>query len=203
TSSLQPHVYDTSTYAYLESMKNEGYTVVASIGRLTVQKGFNYFVRAAARASEKYDKLLFLIVGDGELRDELLELSADLGIADKVFFTGFVRGQRWRDAYNIADVFVMNSVSEPFGLTALEAAAHDTAVIISQQSGVGEVLHSVFRFDYWDIDRLADELINIAASPALSRELKQNVAREYARISWNDVAQNCMRVYQKMIGAVA
>lgn len=201
TSSLQPNVYDTSTYAYLESLRSEGYTVITSIGRLTVQKGFHYFVRAAARASEKYDKLLFLIVGDGELRNELLELSADLGIADKVFFTGFVRGQRWRDAYNIADVFVMNSVSEPFGLTALEAAAHDTAVVISRQSGVGEVLHSVFRFDYWDVDRLADELINIAASPALSSELKQNVAREYARISWNDVAQNCMRVYQKMIGA--
>ena len=202
-SALQPRIYDTSTYAYLESMRKEGYTVVTSIGRLTVQKGFHYFVRAAARASEKYDKLLFLIAGDGELRDELLELSADLGISDKVFFTGFVRGQRWRDSYNVADVFVMSSVSEPFGLTALEAAAHDTAVIISKQSGVGEVLHSVFRFDYWDVDRLADELVNIAVSPALASELKQNVAREYDRISWNDVAKNCFKLYQKAIGATS
>ena len=195
--SMAGYLYDQSTYLYLKSLQEEGYKVVTTIGRLTIQKGIKYFLHAAARASEQYDKLLFLIAGDGELRDELIALSADLGISDKVFFTGFVRGQAWRDAYATADMFVMSSVSEPFGLTALEAAAHDTAILLSRQSGVGEVLHSVMRFDYWDIDRLADEMIGIATSNSLQTELKQNVAQEYARISWNDVARNIKQTYVK------
>jgi glycogen(starch) synthase len=143
-----------------------------------------------------YDKFAFLLAGDGEQRDELIALAADLGIADKVFFTGFVRGKQWRDAYSVSDVFVMSSVSEPFGLTALEAAHHDNALIISKQSGVGEVLHSIFRYDFWDIDRLADELVGIATSSALRQSLTVNVKQEYDRISWHDVARTCMRVYQ-------
>jgi len=134
--------YDRHTYRYLEALKNEGFTIVSTITRFTVQKGLTHFMRAAARACEKYDKFAFLLAGDGEQRDELITLAADLGIADKVFFTGFVRGKQWRDAYSVSDIFVMSSVSEPFGLTALEAAHHDNALIITKQSGVGEVLHS-------------------------------------------------------------
>ena len=200
---LGHHDYDRRTYAYLESLKDEGYTVVATVTRFTVQKGLTHFVRAAARASQKHDKLVFLLAGDGEQRDELIALSAELGIADKVFFTGFVRGKQWRDAYSIADVFVMSSVSEPFGLTALEAAHHDAALIISRQSGVGEVLHSIFRYDFWDVDALADQLVGIATSPALANELKQNIKREYTRISWSDVARQCMALYGRMKHGVA
>lgn len=192
---LGEYEYDQSTYRYLEFMKKEGYTIVATVTRLTVQKGLTHFIRAAARASEKHHKLLFLVAGDGEQRDELIQLSADLGIADKVFFAGFVRGKQWRDAYNVADIFVMSSVSEPFGLTALEAAHHNSALIISRQSGVGEVLDSIFRYDFWDEDALADQIVGIAASPALMRELKENIKREYARISWHTVAQRCLGVY--------
>ncbi len=195
--SLGQHDYDRRTYSYLESLKDEGYTVVATVTRFTIQKGLTHFIRAAARASEKYDKLVFLLAGDGEQRDELVSLSADLGIADRVFFTGFVRGKQWRDAYNIADIFVMSSVSEPFGLTALEAAHHDSALIITRQSGVGEVLHSIFRYDFWDIDVLADQIVGIATSPSLSQELKQNIKHEYTRISWNDVASQCLGIYKK------
>lgn len=191
--------YDRRTYKYLESLKDEGYTVVATITRFTIQKGLTHFIKAAARACQKHHKLVFLLAGDGEQRDELMRLSADLGIADKVFFTGFVRGKQWRDAYNIADIFVMSSVSEPFGLTALEAAHHNSALIISRQSGVGEVLHSIFRYDFWDIDVLADQMVGIAASPALAHELKTNVKQEYARISWHDVAQQCMNLYKRMV----
>lgn len=194
--SLGEHDYDRRTYTYLESLKDEGYTVVATVTRFTIQKGLTHFIRAAARASEKYDKLVFLLAGDGEQRDELLRLSADLGIADRVFFTGFVRGKQWRDAYNVADIFVMSSVSEPFGLTALEAAHHDSALIITRQSGVGEVLHSIFRYDFWDIDVLADQMVGIATSPALSRELKENIKYEYSRISWNHVASQCLNIYR-------
>jgi glycogen(starch) synthase len=198
---LGDHEYDRSTYRYLEHLKVEGYTVVAVVTRLTVQKGLTHFVRAAARACEKHNKLVFLIAGDGEQRDELVQLGADLGISDKIFFSGFVRGKQWRDAYNIADIFVMSSVSEPFGLTALEAAHHDTALIISKQSGVGEVLHSIFRYDFWDIDMLADQLVGIAASPALINELKQNVKKDYTRISWHSVAERCIKLYGNMYSA--
>ncbi len=197
-SSMQAYDYDAHTYKYLEHLKAEGYTVAATITRFTVQKGLIHFMRAAAKACQRYDKLVFLLAGDGEQRDELLRLSADLGIADKVFFTGFVRGQRWRDAYTVADIFVMSSVSEPFGLTALEAAHHDNALIITKQSGVGEVLSNIFRYDFWDVDRLADQMIAIAASSSLKQELISNVKREYVRISWDDVARRCMKLYERL-----
>lgn len=193
------YAYDMSTFTYLETMRREGYTVVGTVARLTVQKGVAYFVKAAARALEKYDHLLFLIAGDGELRDELIELSASLGISDKIFFTGFIRGQQWRDAFSVTDIFVMSSVSEPFGLTALEAAHHDSALLISRQAGVGEVLRSVLRFHYWDIDKLADEIIGVATSPGLAYELKTDVSREYAKISWKDVAKKCLRLYSIVV----
>lgn len=201
--SMGTYDYDFSTYKYLESLKEEGYTVVVAVTRFTIQKGLTHFIRGAARACERIDKLVFLLAGDGEQRDELIELSAELGISDKIFFTGFVRGKQWRDAYNIADVFVMSSVSEPFGLTALEAAHHDTALIITKQSGVGEILHNIFRYDFWDTDVLADQLVGIATSPSLARALKDNVKHEYAQISWNDVAHQCIDTYSKVRVKVA
>lgn len=187
--------YDQRTYRYLEGLKSEGYTIISAVTRLTIQKGLGNLVRAVAKASEKYDRLALLLAGDGEQRDELIRLAAELGISDKVFFTGFVRGKQWRDAYSVSDVFVLSSISEPFGLTALEAAHHDNALIITNQSGVGEVLHSIFRYDFWDVNRLADQLVGIATSPALKESLRANVSREYDRISWHDVARQCVSLY--------
>lgn len=195
---LGNHQYDVATYKYLETLKNEGYTVVATLTRFTIQKGLTHLLKAAARACQKYDKLAFLLAGDGEQRDELIRLSANLGIADKVFFTGFVRGQQWRDAYSVADIFVMSSVSEPFGLTALEAAHYNSALIITKQSGVGELLHNIFRYDYWDTEVLADQMIGIATSPSLASSLRENVRHEYTQISWDDVASQCMQLYTRL-----
>lgn len=189
------YIYDELTYQYLESLKEEGYTVVATITRFTVQKGLSHLMRAAARVCEQYDKVVFLFAGDGEQRDELVDLAARFGISDRVIFTGFVRGKRWRDAYSVADIFVMSSVSEPFGLTALEAAHHGNALIISKQSGVGEVLDSIFRFDFWDSELLADQIIGLATSPAMLGEMKRNILQEYADISWDDVAEQCITHY--------
>lgn len=187
--------YDQRTYRYLEGLKEEGYTIISAVTRLTIQKGLGNLVQALAKAVQKYDRLALLLAGDGEQRDELIKLAADLGISDKVFITGFVRGKQWRDAYSVSDVFVMSSISEPFGLTALEAAHHDNAIIVTNQSGVGEVLHSIFRYDFWDTDRLADQLVGIATSPALKESLRKNITHEYARISWHDVAQQCVNAY--------
>jgi glycosyltransferase involved in cell wall biosynthesis len=196
--SLGDYEYDARTYRYLETLKDEGFTVVAALTRFTVQKGLTHLIKAAARACQKYDKLVFLLAGDGEQRDELIRLSADLGIADKVVFTGFVRGKQWRDTYSVADIFVMSSVSEPFGLTALEAAHYNSALIITKQSGVGELLHNIFRYDYWDTEVLADQIIGIATSPSLASSLKENIRHEYAHLSWQDVAGKCMQLYAKL-----
>jgi glycogen(starch) synthase len=190
--------YDNRTYRYLEGLKNEGYTIISAITRFTIQKGLANLVRAVAKASKKYDRFALLLAGDGEQRDELIALAAELGISDKVFFTGFVRGKQWRDAYSVSDVFVLSSISEPFGLTALEAAHHDNALIVTNQSGVGEVLQSIFRYDFWDVERLADQLVGIATSPALKDSLRKNILNEYARLSWHDVARTCMKQYTKV-----
>lgn len=196
--------YDMRTYNYLEALKSEGYTIVSTMTRLTIQKGLPYFVRAAAKACQKYDKFAFLISGTGEERDELIQLASSLGISDKVLFNGFVRGKQWRDTYSVSDVFVMSSVSEPFGLTALEAAHHGNALIITKQSGVGEVLNNIFRYDFWDIDKLADQLVGIATSNALKDNLKQNIAREYSKLNWNNVAMQCIDNYSRVrAGALA
>ena len=201
--SFAPYEYDQRDYRYFEALRNEGYLVVATITRFTVQKGLTHLMRAAARACEKYDKFVFLFAGDGEQRDELISLAASYGIADKVYFTGFVRGKQWRDVYSVADVFVMSSVSEPFGLTALEAAHHNSALIVSKQSGVGEILDSILRYDYWDTDRLADQLVGIALSPSLATTLRRNIKNEYARISWQDVAETCVSLYNRVHEGVA
>jgi glycogen(starch) synthase len=201
--SFAPYQYDQRDYRYFEALRNEGYTVVATLTRFTVQKGLTHLLKAAARACEKYDKFVFLLAGDGEQRDELIALAAELGIADKVYFTGFVRGKQWRDMYTVADIFVMSSVSEPFGLTALEAAHHDSALIISKQSGVGEVLNNIFRYDYWDTETLADQLVGIALSPSLASSLRRGAKEEYAKLSWHDVAEKCIALYGRIGSGVA
>lgn len=190
--------YDSSNYQYLESLKKKGYTIVSTVGRFTLQKGLFHFMRAAARAIKLHPKMVFLFAGDGEQKEDLMRMSADLGIAKNVIFTGFIRGKQLRDIYSISDVFVMSSVSEPFGLTALEAAHHGNALVITKQSGVGEVLRSIVQYDFWDEDKLAGALVNISESPALINTLRDGIKREYGRISWDDVAKKCISVYDEV-----
>ncbi|MBP5656619.1 glycosyltransferase family 4 protein [Candidatus Saccharibacteria bacterium] len=190
--------YDGSSYQYLEGLKKKGYTVVSTVGRFTLQKGLFHLMRAAARAIQLHPKMVFLFAGDGEQKDQLMRMSADLGISENVIFTGFIRGKQLRDIYSISDIFVMSSVSEPFGLTALEAAHHGNALVITKQSGVGEVLQSIVRYDFWDEDKLAGALVNIAESPALTHTLQDGIRHEYTRISWDDVAAKCIQVYDEV-----
>lgn len=194
--------YDRRTYRYLEGLRAEGYTIISAVTRFTIQKGLANLMHAVAKATSKYDRIALLLAGDGEQRNELIAMAADLGISDKVFFTGFVRGKQWRDAYSVSDIFVLSSISEPFGLTALEAAHHDTALILTNQSGVSEVLHSIFRYDFWDVDKLADQIVGIATSPALQSSLRINIMNEYARISWHDIADQLVSMYKTVrVGA--
>lgn len=186
-------------FRYLAKMKDMGYKIVTNIGRLTVQKGLSYFLEAAALALSSNPKLIFVVSGSGELRNQLVELSADLGISDRVIFTGFVRGRRFRELYQISDMFVMPSISEPFGLTPLEAAYYDTAILLSNTCGVGELLNNVMKFDYWDTRTLADQIVGISLSPALQQTLTESVKREYLNHNWGDVARSLVGQYDRVM----
>jgi glycosyltransferase involved in cell wall biosynthesis len=195
--------YDPSRLAYITQKKQTGYTVVATISRLTIQKGLVHLLRSFALALKFNPKMLLVIAGDGDQRDELLELSADLGIMQNVLFTGFIRGQEIRDIYSSADIFVMSSRSEPFGLTAFEAAHHGSAVVLTRQSGAAEVLRNVLKYDFWDEHRLADILVNISESTGLMSELRENIAREYTKLPWSKVADVILGAYQNTMRGVA
>lgn len=190
--------YDSDDYKYLEAMKAAGYTIVSTVGRFTIQKGLSNLMRAAARALSKNRKLIFVFAGDGEQKQELLGMSARFGISKNVVFTGFVRGKQLRDIYEVSDIFVMSSISEPFGLTALEAAHHGDVLILTKQSGVAEVIRSAMEYDFWDEDKLADEIVAISKSKALKNTLKDGISQEYRKISWNDVAKKVESIYNEV-----
>ena len=190
--------YDDSLYKYITNLKASGYTIVSTVGRFTIQKGLDFFINAATKAISKNSKLLFIFAGDGEERNALISKTATLGISKNVLFTGFIRGKKLRDIYSLTDIFVMSSVSEPFGLTALEAAHHGDALILTNQSGVSEIIWSAMKYDFWDEDKLADEILSIAKNPALMHSLKANIRNEYNQISWDRVAKKCQKIYNSI-----
>lgn len=193
------YIFDDRTYNYINQLKNTGHTIVSTVGRFTIQKGLPNLMRAAKLAISKNPKLIFIFAGDGEERNDLINMSAELGISKNVIFTGFIRGAKLRDIYSISDIFVMSSVSEPFGLTALEAAHHGDVLILTKQSGVSEIIWSALKYDFWDERKLADEIVAVADSPALKNTLRQNVDQEYQKISWNQVAKKCLKIYNRTI----
>jgi glycosyltransferase involved in cell wall biosynthesis len=194
---------DENEYRYLTELKKDGWKVVANVGRMTIQKGLPHLLDAAKRVVEYQPRTLFLLVGDGEQRDELIELAAARGISRNVIFAGFQRGARWRDAYAIADLFVMPSVSEPFGLTPLEAAFHGTPSLISWQSGVSELFKNSLKVDYWDVNLMADKIIGALRSEAFINELGNNAQTEVNFYSWRPTADKIFSRYQSFAGSRA
>ncbi len=182
-------------YAYIALMKSLGYGVVSNVGRLTLQKGLVQLLQAAALVIEKRPKTIFLLVGSGEQRNELISLSASLGISRNVVFAGFQRGQAWRDAFTIADLFVMPSISEPFGLSALEASGFGVPILISKQSGVTEVVRSALKVDFWDTRAMADQIVGALDSPALRTVMSRAATKEISRMSWKRSAREVSRIY--------
>lgn len=191
--------FDDSTYKYIESLKHSGWTIISTVSRFTVQKGLTHLMRAAATAISENPKLLFIFAGDGEERNELIQLSAELGITKNVIFTGFIRGKRLRDIYSLSDIFVMSSVSEPFGLTALEAAHHGDCLILTKQSGVSEIIWSALKYDYWDEHKLAEQILAISKRPALKKALQHSIQQEYRQISWDKIAKKCLEIYNDTV----
>lgn len=185
-----------NAYHYLSEMKKSGYRVVSNIGRLTVQKGLYNLLLAAKEVIDRAPKTIFLIVGSGEQYLELLQFSADLGIAKNVIFTDFQRGKRLRDAFAIADLFVMPSISEPFGLTPLEAIGYGTPVLVSYQSGVSEVITNCLKVDFWDVHEMANQITNVVLHDGLRDELHRQSYAEYMALSWDAAASKMVGAYE-------
>lgn len=186
-----------NAYTYLSAMKRQGYKIVANVGRLTIQKGLPNLLQAFQAVVKIEPKTLLLIVGSGEQYYELLTLSAQLGIAKNVVFTNFQRGKTYRDAYEVADLFVMPSVSEPFGLTPLEAIGYGTPALISKQSGVSEVIRNCLKIDFWDVDEMANQIVAVIQNDSLRDELHANALREYNQLTWNHAADRLLGVYHQ------
>lgn len=195
---------DDNIYRYLSLMKQQGYRVVVNVGRLTIQKGLPNLIRAAKEVIDRAPKTIFLIVGSGEQDRELLELSASLGISQNVILTGFQRGKAWRDAFAIGDLFVMPSVSEPFGIAPLEAINYGTPVLISKQSGVSEVLTNCLKVDFWDIEEMANQITAVVRNDGLRETLHHQSLQEFDRLSWNNAAERLLETYNRHLsGAVS
>lgn len=171
--------------------------IVLFLARLTAMKGAPYLLQAAAKVVKVLPKTKFLFVGSGELLEELIEQSVELGIGNKVTFTGFLPHDQVDRVYRYADVFVMPSVAEPFGLTPLEAIKNGTPVIISKQSGVSEVLQNVLKVDFWDVDEMANKLIAVLKYGVLAEELTNNSKRDLENLSWSEQSKKIIDVYSE------
>jgi glycosyltransferase involved in cell wall biosynthesis len=177
--------------------------IVLFLGRMTMQKGPEYFLRAAARVLEKYKKVRFVMAGSGELIPMAVDMAVNLGIGRYVTFTGFLRGDNVNKVFRMADLYVMPSVSEPFGIAPLEALSHNVPVIISKQSGVSEVLSHVLKVDFWDTDEMANKILAVLRHPPLQRVLREQGQIELQKLSWSDSAEKCTRIYGDLLAARA
>jgi len=176
--------------------------IVLFLGRITMQKGPDYFLRAAKKVLEKMDNVKFVMAGSGDLMHRAVEMAAELGIGSKVLFTGFLRGEDVQKIYKMADLYVMPSVSEPFGIAPLEALDNDVPVIISKQSGVSEVLTHALKVDFWDVDEIANKIIAVLTYPPLGITLRSHGNYEVRKLRWKDSATRCAKIYEEaLVGA--
>jgi glycosyltransferase involved in cell wall biosynthesis len=180
--------------------KNE--KIVLFLGRITMQKGPEYFIQAAKRVLAVMDNVKFVMAGSGDMVYQAVEMAAELGIGHKVLFTGFLRGEDVKRIYQLADLYVMPSVSEPFGIAPLEALDHDVPVIISKQSGVSEVLMHALKVDFWDVDEIANKIIAVLKYPPLEITLRNFGNYEVRKLRWTEAAARCLKVYEQTLVSV-
>ena len=173
--------------------------IVTFLGRITYQKGPDYFVEAAAKVLKRVPNVRFVMAGSGDMMNHVIRRVARLGIADRFHFTGFLRGEDVHRMFQLSDVYVMPSVSEPFGISPLEAMRSNVPVIISKQSGVAEVLDYAVKVDYWDVDALADAIYGLIKYPALSGMFASKGLEEVTNLKWNDAAAKIKSVYEAVI----
>ncbi len=172
--------------------------VILFVGRLTIQKGPEYFIRLAEQVISKRPDAIFVIVGDGDMYKEMIEYSAFRELSGSVLFAGFLRGVSKQRLFKRANVFVMPSVSEPFGLVALEAAVEGVPIIISKTSGVAEVLPSAIKVDFWDTDLAAKKVLEIIGDSSMQKGIGAAVRTESLLLSWDKAANELKSIYKKL-----
>jgi len=173
--------------------------IVLFLGRITMQKGPEYFLAAAKKVLHVMDNVKFVMAGSGDMIRRMIELAAGMGIGHRVTFTGFLRGADLDRVFEMADLYVMPSVSEPFGLAPLEALQHDVPVLISKQSGVSEVLTHALKVDFWDINEMANKVVAVLRHPPLQKTLREHGAFEVRKFHWIDAARSCLETYQGVV----
>jgi glycosyltransferase involved in cell wall biosynthesis len=173
--------------------------IVLYHGRLSVQKGPDYFLRAAKRVAEKHSDVLFVVSGKGGMLPSLVDLAIDLGIQNRVLFLGYLPEAQLPKVYAASDVYVLPSVSEPFGITVLEAIASGKPVIISKTAGVGEFVNNVFRVDFWDVEKMAEQINSLLEDEELRESMAGGARKELdASISWRIVAEKTVEAYESV-----
>ncbi|MBN2142734.1 glycosyltransferase family 4 protein [Candidatus Woesearchaeota archaeon] len=186
--------------AYHDASKiKETDKIVLFVGRVTLQKGPDYFVEAARKVLDYDPNVKFILAGTGDMLPRMIERVAQLGMANKFIFPGFVSREEVSKLNKIADCFVMPSVSEPFGIVPLEAMAQDTPAIISKQSGVSEVLNHVLKVDFWDVNDIANKILAVLHYQALNHQLKQHGSLEVRSMTWDTPAHKCIEVYDELL----
>lgn len=177
--------------------------IVLFLGRITMQKGPEYFLAAAKKVLERMPKVRFIMAGSGDMVRRTIEMAAEMGIGHKVLFTGFLHGDDVARVFKMADLYVMPSVSEPFGIAPLEAMSHDVPAIISKQSGVSELLKHVLKVDFWDVNEMANKIVAVLRHPPLQRTLQIHGSFEVKRLRWRDSAAKCADVYRQSLESPA
>jgi len=174
--------------------------IVTFLGRITMQKGPEYFVEAAERVLKKNKKVRFVMAGNGDMMQDMINLAAKRRITDRFHFTGFLKGRQVYQMLADSDVYIMPSVSEPFGISPLEAMQVGTPTIISKQSGCSEILTHSIKIDYWDIDGMADAVNAIIRNPAMYKSLHELGREEVNNIRWEDAGKKVIKIYNSLLG---
>ena len=180
------------------AVKADDVPIVLFLGRVTYQKGPDYFLEAARRVVAIEPRVTFVISGTGDLLPGVIQRAASMGLARHVHFTGFLRGRDVERMYALADVYVMPSVSEPFGISPLEAMALDVPVIVSRQSGVSEVIQSALKFDFWDVEDLANKILAVLRRPAMREQLATEGGEEARRMRWDIRGRRLHEIYREL-----
>lgn len=175
--------------------------VVTFLGRITFQKGPEYFIEAAAKVLKRTRNVRFVMAGSGDMMNQCIRHVARLGISDRFHFTGFLRGAEVQKMFAMSDVYVMPSVSEPFGISPLEAMRTNVPSIISNQSGAAEVLKYAFKVDFWDVDAMADNIYALLSYPALARFAAKQGYDEVNRLKWNVATAKMKKIYESLVNA--
>ena len=175
--------------------------IVTFLGRITMQKGPEYFVEAARRVLQKMDNVRFVMAGSGDMMNKMIRRAAQLRISDKFHFTGFLKGDDVFRMLKMSDIYIMPSVSEPFGISPLDAMQAGVPVIISHQSGVAEILSNAIKINFWDVDAMADAIHAILSYPGMSKMLSRYGKKESCNLKWEDAAYKVQQVYKSAISA--